>query len=71
MKIVSEQGCWIQCQHCGRIYHIRDTVPIDKLYVTSFCPRCNDYTTGLNCGRNKDELYLYANVNVDPRYYEY
>lgn len=67
---IAEQGCWIQCQHCGNIYHIDRNVPIDKLYVTSVCPRCGE-TKGLNCGNNKDDVYLFENINIDPRYYEY
>ena len=66
-----DKGCWIQCQQCGDIYWIEEEVPIDKLYVASVCPRCGDYGNGLNCGDNKDDLYLYMNENLDPRYYMY
>lgn len=68
--VTREQGCWIQCQQCGRIYHIKEDVPTDKLYVASACPRC-DGELGLNCGSSKDDIWLYANVNVDPRFYQY
>ena len=71
MYWTDKSGTWIQCQECGQIYCIDSSVPIDKLYITSFCPRCGEYTKGLNCGDNKDDVYLYANLNTDPRYYRY
>ena len=66
----ANMGTWIQCQNCGKIYHIAHDVPIDKLYVASECPRCGNYK-GLNCGTNPDDFYLYANLNLDGRYYKY
>ena len=66
-----KEGTYVQCQNCGHIYYIEKNIPINKLYIASFCPRCKEYVNGLNCGNNKDDLYLFTNVNVDPRYYEY
>ena len=71
MHMTKEKGTYIQCQHCGAIYHIDRTVPIDKMYVASTCPECNEYGKGLNCGSNKDDLYELMDINSDPRYYEY
>ena len=71
MYFRNKSGTWIQCQTCGKVYHIEEDVPIDKIYITSFCPRCDEYTKGLNCGDSKDDLYLYMNENCDPRYYQY
>ena len=68
--VTRKQECWIQCQECGHIYYIEKNVPVDELYVASVCPRCES-EKGLNCGRSKDDVYLYANINVDPRYYQY
>lgn len=65
------KGVWIQCQHCGHIYHIDQDVPIDKLYVACVCPKCDEYGKGLNCGSDESDIYRYMNVNVDPRYYQY
>lgn len=65
------KGCWIQCNQCGYVYWTEEEVPIDRLYVASFCPGCNEYGNGLNCGDSKDDLYLYADINRDPRYYQY
>ena len=64
-------GTFIQCCHCGRICRIDDDVPIDKLYITSFCPRCDEYTKGLNCGSSKDDIYEFYDCTKDPRYYQY
>lgn len=64
------KGCWVQCTMCGEIYHIEDVVPIDKLYITSYCPRC-DNTKGLNCGSDKNSIYLYYDNTKDPRWYHY
>lgn len=71
MSTSKKQGTWIQCQQCGEIHFIQKLIAIDKLYITSFCPRCNKCTKGLNCGDNIDDIYLFENVNVDPRYYQY
>ena len=71
MYFRKESCTWIQCQSCGMIYSIDEDVAHDKLYIMSYCPRCDDCTTGLNCGDSKDDIYLYTNANVDPRCYEY
>lgn len=62
---------YIQCQHCGHVFQIEQNVPIDKLYITSFCPRCGKYEKGLSCGNSKDDVALYIDINADPRYYTY
>ena len=71
MYVRDKRGAWIQCQTCGKLYYIDDNVPIDKLYVTSFCPRCDEYTKGLNCGESKDDVYLFYDCTKDERYYQY
>ena len=68
MKEGRKQGTWIQCQKCGHIYCIEARVSTDKLYVLSECPKCGHHK-GLNCGDNKDDLYLYYNPVLDERYY--
>lgn len=70
MVTSKEKETWIQCTNCGKIYCIEKFVPIDKLYVASVCPRCG-CEKGLNCGDDEGDIYLYANINVDPRYYQY
>lgn len=61
---------WIQCTECGEVYCIEKRISIEKMYVTSVCPRCGN-EKGLNCGHDKDDLYLFADVNMDWRYYKY
>ena len=71
MYRTEKSGTWIQCRACGKIYQVDDCVPIDKLYITSFCPRCEDYSKGLNCGDSKDDVYLFYDCTKDRRYYQY
>lgn len=70
MVTAKQRGAWIQCQDCGHVYYMEESVPIDKLYITSYCPRC-DGTKGLNCGSDASDVYLYMDITKDPRYYEY
>lgn len=65
------KGCWIQCTLCGEMYYIEQEVPIDKLYVASYCPKCDEYGLGLNCGSDESDVYAYMSENYDPRYYKY
>lgn len=71
MNAVRKRGTWIQCQNCGEIYHIKESVPIDKIYVACVCPRCDEYNKGLNCGSDRNDIYLYMNETFDPRQYNY
>ena len=66
-----KEKTYVQCQSCGHIYYIEKSIPINKLYVASACPGCGEYTKGLNCGNTAEDLYLYMNTNVDPRYFKY
>ena len=70
MDMTRREKTWIQCTECGEIYTIDRSVSIEKMYVASVCPRCGN-KRGLNCGHNKDDLYLFMNVNLDYRYYKY
>jgi hypothetical protein len=60
----------VQCQYCGNIYYVEQEIPIDAFIVDLVCPECG-YTRALNCGENKEDIYLYMNENVDYRYYLY
>ena len=71
MSGTKDRGTFIQCQQCGHIYHIKENVPVDKLYVACICPKCDEYGQGLNCGSDESDIYLYMNENVDPRFYRY
>lgn len=68
MGTVKKKGCWLQCTHCGRIYHTEENVPSDKLYVNSYCAKCG-HTRALNCGEDKSEIYHYYDPVLDERYY--
>ena len=60
---------WVQCQVCGELHKVKtkDTSE-DDLYIKTHCPRCRDETMHLWCGKQED-IYMYYNVNTDPRYY--
>ena len=63
---------WVQCQECGHLYKIKTKdISDDDLYIEIHCPRCRDETKHLWIGPNKEDVYFYGNVNVDPRYYQY
>ena len=64
-------GTWVQCTHCGEIYHIDVRVSIDKLHVECYCPKCREHTRAINCGNNKDDVYALYDPILDERYYKY
>jgi hypothetical protein len=64
----SRRQTYVQCQKCGEIYCVDKKVSVEKLYITSFCPRCN-CSVGLNCGQSKDDVYKFMDINIDPRYF--
>ena len=68
--VTHSKGAWVQCQQCGHLYHIREKVPIDELYVTHECPKCK-HRKGLNCGDSKDDIYFYYDPCLDERYHKY
>ena len=63
---------WVQCTNCGRVYKalVPDKTTIDDMYIIDDCPTCGVVTT-LNLGEDEDDKYLYYNVNLDDRYYNY
>lgn len=70
MKSKGKQSTFVQCQSCGNIYQIADKVSIEKSIIQSVCPRCGE-SIGLNCGDKEEDIYLYMNINLDERYYNY
>ena len=61
---------WVQCQVCGEVHQIEiRNMSKDDLYIITRCPGCRDETKHLWCGENKEDIYMYYNVNVDPRFY--
>lgn len=43
---------------------------IDVSIIKCKCPDCG-YGIGLNCGNKEEDIYLFMNENIDPRYYMY
>lgn len=70
MKSNGKQGTFVQCQCCGNIYLIPDEISIEKSLIKSDCPMCSGHV-GLNCGYKKEDVYIYMNLNLDDRYYNY
>jgi transcription elongation factor Elf1 len=62
-----KEDTWVQCQCCGYLYQIDETISINKSIVNYVCPKCG-YKHALNCG-NYEDIYYYYNVNLDERYY--
>ena len=65
-----EEKTWVQCTSCGKIYSIKEAVPVEKLYVTAICPKCGNFKA-LNCGDKEEDIYIYYNPHLDRRYFEY
>lgn len=63
---------FVQCQCCGNTYMIKTEkeIPVESLIIKSLCPKCG-HINGLNCGKSKDDIYRFINLNIDNRYYEY
>ena len=61
---------YVQCQCCGEIHQTKvHSMSEDDLYIEEYCPKCRDETKHLLCGENKEDVYIYYNVNLDPRIY--
>ena len=65
-----QEGNYVQCQNCGHIYYTSDSFSIEEFVVKSRCPICKN-DKGINCGKRKEDVYIYANINISPRYYLY
>lgn len=61
---------FVQCRNCGNIYKVEYKLPVDALIVEMVCPKC-EYEWALNCGDDQNELYFYADMTLDSRYYTY
>ena len=70
MKSDEHNGSFVQCQYCGNIYYTEQEIPIDAFIINLKCPNCGDIRA-LNCGKNREDIYLYMNEALDPRYYLY
>ena len=68
MDLKKKKCCHIQCQVCGTIYTVQRNIPFEEMCVKANCPNCG-VVTGLNLGYNENDVYVYMNENIDPRYY--
>lgn len=61
---------YLQCQQCGYVFkmEIKGVEKETSGFIIGQCPRCKG-TDMLRIGETPDDVYLYYNVNVDPRYY--
>lgn len=60
----------VQCQRCGHVHKTKVQLSDDDLYVYKYCPKCRDETSSLYCGKDKTDVYIYYNINLDARYYK-
>lgn len=68
--IMKQEQWWLQCSVCGHIHKKKMIYDVeDDLYIEEICPRCRGKTRQLVCSEKEDDIYMYYNVNVDPRYY--
>lgn len=66
--INSEDKTYLQCTNCGEIYQVRGKIDMSNVYVNSYC-QCCGHVKALNCGNNREDLYIYSDINLDKRYY--
>lgn len=62
---------FFQCRSCGFIHKEKVKFNIEEMFVKVECPRCRGVTRHSWVGDDPDDIYLYADVNLDSRYYEY
>ena len=61
---------WTQCQVCGEVHQTKvQNMSEDDLYIETRCPCCRDETKHLWCSKNREDVYMYYNANLDSRYF--
>lgn len=65
-----DRTTYLQCQ-CGKIIKVDWQVPLEALYVKSYCPRCNEVKNMINIGEDVWDKYWFGDIVADQRYYEY
>ena len=60
-----------QCMNCGHLHWIEDPPDIDEdeLYTKLWCKCCKCDTNQLWVGERPEDLYIYYDLNRDPRYF--
>ena len=65
---------WVQCQVCGKVHQVKSkdaSISDDDLYTNPiYCPKCRDGTKHILIGDQAD-TYIYANSNLDERFFIY
>jgi hypothetical protein len=64
---------WVQCQICGELHEVQSkdaSISDDDLYTTKiYCSKCRDGTKHILIGENKEDIYVFGNINLDKRYF--
>lgn len=65
-------GEYLQCCHCGHIHKQQIQCNDDDLYVDGIqCTKCGYKTKHLRCGEDPSDVYIYYDVVLDDRFYNY
>ena len=66
---------WVQCSRCGALHQVKSkdaSISDDALYTEPiYCPRCRDGTKHLLIGENEEDVYIYGDITLDERFYNY
>lgn len=61
-----------QCMNCGVLHWLEDPPKVDdELYTKLKCKCCKRVTKHLWVGDKPEDLYIYYDLNKDPRFYNY
>lgn len=68
MESKEHNGSFVQCQYCGNIYYTEQEISSDDFIINVLCPNCG-HRRALNCGENREDIYLFYDHTKDPRGY--
>lgn len=70
---MEDKRAQFQCMQCGHLYWIEDPPNIDEdgLYIKLRCDCCKQIANHLWVGIEPGDEYLYYDVVMDERYYNY
>ena len=67
-----ERDEYLQCCHCGHIHKQQVQCNNDDLYIDGIeCDKCRQEVKHLRCGEDPSEVYMYYDVVLDERFYNY
>jgi hypothetical protein len=67
---MGEKG-YYQCRSCGFIHKEKIKFNINDLYIDMICPKCKKKIPHLWVGEKPEDIYLYFDNTLDPRYFNY